>query len=239
MSVATCKNCSAALHPEHQFCPACGQTAHTHRLDMRHILHEIVHVLTHADKGILYLTKEMARRPGLVAKDYVEGRRKRYFNPFSYLALTVAIAAFLSSYFHLMDQDVQHPNPVSSLINKNINLVFLVATPISAFFNWLLFWRSRYNYAENLTLQAFLGGFRVVFFMLIFTPLVVFFRQNWYTMLSVYLGLWTVFTVWANLQFYGGRWWLVGLKTVLSLIFTQIIITVLIFAAIFLFLRPH
>lgn len=237
MSAATCKNCSASLRPEDQFCPACGQTAHTHRLDLRHILHEFVHAVIHADKGILYLTKEMTRRPGFVAKDYVEGRRKRYFNPFSYLVITVAVAAFLSNYFHLMESNTLHPNPVSASVSKNINLVFLVSVPICSFFNWRLFRRSGYNYAENLTLMAFLEGFRVVFFMLIFMPLVVFFRSYYYGCLSIYLGLWTVFSAWAYLQFYGGRWWLVGLKTLLSLVLTQTIISILIFALVFLFLK--
>ncbi|MEO6759972.1 MAG: DUF3667 domain-containing protein, partial [Saprospiraceae bacterium] len=211
--------------------PSCGQTAHPHRLDMGHILHEMVHVFTHADKGIFYLTKAMFRRPGLVAKDYVEGRRQQYFNPFSYLVLTVAVAAFLSNYFHLMDTSApgEHIRPGEALVAKNINLVFLIAAPIGAFFNWLLFWRSRYNYAENLTLQAFLGGFRVVFFLFIFTPLVLLFREKYYLMLTIYLGMWSVFLTWANLQFYGGRWWLVALKTVVSLLLTQVVITMLIY----------
>ena len=100
-----------------------------------------------------------------------------------------------------MEIDVGNTSPGSALVSKNINLVFLVAVPISAFFNWLLFWRSRYNYAENLTLHAFLGGFRVVFFLLIFAPLVLLFRQHYYAMLSIYLGLWAVFLVWAHYQF--------------------------------------
>lgn len=145
MSDSICKNCAAPLRPQDQFCPACGQTAHTHRLDLRHILHEFVHAVIHADKGILYLTKEMIRRPGFVAKDYVEGRRKRYFNPFSYLVITVAVAAFLSNYFHLMESNTQHPNPVSAMVSKNINLVFLVSVPICSFFNWQLFRRSGYD----------------------------------------------------------------------------------------------
>ena len=54
-------------------------------------------------------------------------------------------------------------------------------------------------------------------------------------MVSIYLGRWAIFLVWAHYQFYGGRLWLVTLKTLFSLLLTQIVITVLIMA----FLRVY
>lgn len=227
---APCPNCGHQLPEAAQFCPGCGQSAHTHRLDMHHILHELVHVLTHADKGFLYLTKELALRPGTTAKAYIQGSRKRYFNPFSYLMITIAVSAFLTNYFHLLDADVQHNNPVSAMVSKNINLVFLIGVPITALCTKLFFWKSGYNFAEHLTLQAFMGGFRVFFFILIFTPLVLFFREHYFTALSVYLVAWVAFLSWANVQFFGGnKVWAIA-RTVLSLMLTQIVITALIFA---------
>lgn len=224
-----CPNCDNPLPEAVRFCPECGQTAHLHRLDMHHILHELVHVLTHADKGFLYLTKELALRPGTTAKAYVQGSRKRYFNPFSYLMLTIAVSAFLTNYFHLLDADAQHNNPVSAMVSKNINLIFLIGVPITALFTKLLFGKSGYNFAEHLTLQAFMGGFRVFFFILIFTPLVIFFRQYYFTALSVYLAAWAAFLSWTNIQFFGGNKLWVIVRTLLTLMLTQVVITSLIF----------
>lgn len=219
-----CKNCSRPLPADVDFCPACGQSAHTHRLNMHHILHDLIHVFIHADKGVIYLTKELARQPGLVVKNYVMGKRKQYFNPFSYLVLTIAISAFLTNYFHLMEADMANTNPRSAMVSKHINLIFLASVPILAFFTWLLFRRAKYNYAEHLTLHAFLGGFRVVFFILIFTPMVIFFREHYYAGLSIYFALWLGFASWANIQFFGGRKWLVVLKTVLTYALTQFVL---------------
>lgn len=231
MQESLCKNCENALPSEVKFCPNCGQAAHTHRLDMHHILHDLIHVFIHADKGFLYLTKELALQPGIVVKEYVAGKRKKYFNPFSYLVLTIAVSAFLTSYFHLLESDLQHQNPVSALITKNINLIFLVSVPVMALFTRLLFYRGGYNYAEHLTLQAYMGGFRVFFFILIFTPLVIFFRQYYFSALSVYLALWVAFLCWAYIQFFGGNRWLTGLKTILTVVLTQFTITTLIILA--------
>ncbi len=39
-----CKNCGRPLSADVDFCPACGSSAHTHRLGMHHILHDLGHV---------------------------------------------------------------------------------------------------------------------------------------------------------------------------------------------------
>jgi hypothetical protein len=230
--VSNCPNCGNELPDSVRFCPACGQSAHTQRLDMHHILHDLVHVFTHADKGFLYLTKELALRPGITAKAYMHGKRKQYFNPFSYLVLTVAVSAFLTNYIHLLEMDAHNSNPVSAMISKNINLVFLIAVPITAVINKLLFYKSGYNLAEHLALQAFMGGFRVFFFILIFTPLVIFYRAHYFSVLSIYMAAWAAFLCWTNIQFFGGNKLWVIIRTFLGLVLTQIVITLLIFAAI-------
>ncbi|HEV7348948.1 DUF3667 domain-containing protein [Telluribacter sp.] len=230
MNQSTCPNCGGDLQPEFKYCAGCGQSAQVHRLDLHHIMHDMMHAVLHADKGIIHLTKAMLLAPGIVAREYVGGKRKKYFNPFSYLVITVAISAFLTAYFHLMQADVQSPNPVSAMVTRHINLIFFVAVPISSFFTWLLFKRSGYNFAENLTFHAFLGGLRIVFFVLIFTPMVVFFREHYYTGLMVYMGIWAAFTAWAYYQFYGGRLTGAILKSFLALFLTQLTISVLLLA---------
>ena len=79
---------------------------------MRHILHDLQHAFLHADKGILYLIKEMAYRPGYVALEFVQGQRKKYFNPFSFLVIVVAISTVFMSGFDLMSVQGS-PNVIS------------------------------------------------------------------------------------------------------------------------------
>jgi hypothetical protein len=224
----TCLNCEHRLAHQNDFCPKCGQSAHIHRIDMHHILHDVVHAFLHADKGILHLTKELALRPGYTAKSYIAGQRKRYFNPFSYLVISVAISAFLVHSLHLLENDISRGNLGTDLASKYFNWIMFAGIPITALFSWWLFRKSGYNYAENLTLHAFLGGFRIVFFVLIFTPLVVLFRQHYYAMLMVYMLLWAMFAGWAKVQFFGGPVWLTLLKTILALALTQLVLSIII-----------
>ena len=124
-------------------------------------------------------------------------------------------------------------NPGTAMITKHITWVFLGTVPILAFFTWLLFRRHRYNYAEHLILHAFLSGFRVFFFILIFTPLVIFFRQYYFSVLGVYLALWVAFIAWANTQFFGGKKWPVIGRTILAVVLTQVAMTAVLMVVVY------
>jgi hypothetical protein len=128
-------------------------------------------------------------------------------------------------------------NPGTEIATRFFNLIILLSVPISAFFSWLLFKKKSFNFAENLILHAYLGGFRTVFFILLFTPLVVWFPEYYYRVLSVYFSIWFVYMAWALMQFFGGPIWLTVLKTLLILLFNQVVITGAIFAGIIIRLR--
>src|SRR6187402_2064747 len=89
-----CKNCDSPLTSN--FCANCGQKADVHRITFGHFLHEFFHAFTHTDKGILLLMKALIARPGKVAHEYLEGKRKKYFNPLSFLVILSSIYAYVS-----------------------------------------------------------------------------------------------------------------------------------------------
>ena len=237
MPETLCKNCDHPLRPEDRFCPQCGQSAKIKRLKIRQVRKDVLRKLLHTDAGIVYLTAALATRPGIVAKEYFKGKRKKYYDPLKYLTLTVGIAALLTAYFDLMSTGAGHQNPVSAFVARHINVIFFLSVPIAAFYSWLLFLRKGYNYAEHLALHAFLGGFRSVFFLLIFTPLVIFYREHYNQVLLLYFSLWTVYVAWANIQLMEKPHWLTVLKTVLIVVFTQATISVFIFLIAWLYFR--
>ena len=74
-----CANCATVLASAQRYCGACGQRTGRARLTMRDIGHDFLHALTHVDQSILALVKALLLRPGHVAREYVEGKRKKYF----------------------------------------------------------------------------------------------------------------------------------------------------------------
>lgn len=180
-----CKNCDATI--DTKFCPGCGQKAEIHRITIGHLLHEFFHVMTHADKGILLLIKELIKRPGFVIKEYIEGRRKKYFNPISFIVITSAIGAifsFKSGYYAALNK-IQYGRPsetaqeASEIAANNAKLLGLfLIVPIYSFLSWLFFWRPRYNFAEHVVLQSYSIGMLYIVQSLIFIPLFLLFPST-------------------------------------------------------------
>lgn len=220
-----CKNCGMSF--EGKFCNNCGQKADIHRLTIKHAIHDFFHSFTHVDRGILFLMKELFLRPGIVAKEYVEGRRKKYFNPYQYLLITVAVAAFLSVNFSLMgpkaDANVITPGiqnfglQYNVFIYKYFNLIQLISVPLLALFSWLFYKKSGYNYAENLVLNTFLGAERTLMYILL-TPFLYFFNHHWYITIGVYYAAWLIYYGWAFVQFFEQKKFVVISKYVIMII---------------------
>ncbi len=227
-----CLNCGKPIKPKHKYCPRCGQSAKVERLGMQEVRKTLQKRVIHAESGIIHLTKALALRPGKIALEYVQGRRKEYYNPLKYLTLSAGISVFINEYFHLLESIHGNPNPGTEIATRYFNLIILVSVPISAFFSWLLFRKKGFNYAENLVLQAYLAGFRTVFFIVIFTPLVVWHPEYYYSALAIYLLAWLMYLAWAKIQFFGGPIWKTILKTFFVLLGNQIIITIAIIVAI-------
>jgi len=236
----TCPNCHYKYTETYQFCPSCGQKSAIHRINMSFLMHEVIHAFTHADTGIFHLVKELAIRPGEVVKEYIAGQRKKYYNPFNFFLITVTLSAFLTAYFHLFDIDLKSPNPVADMTTKRVNWIFVASVPIQSFFTWILFKKKKYNFAENIVFHCFLGGFRFIFFLLIFTVFVDLFRGYYYYILYTYLSLYLIYVMWAAKQFFEESLGWTILKVIVSFILNQVIITSVITFIYYAFLRkPH
>jgi hypothetical protein len=89
--MSNCLNCNAALSTTQKFCSECGQKTATKRVNLHDVLHDAIHYFTHADKGIFTLLKSLVLQPGLVAKEYVEGKRKKHFPPLNFFLIVAAV----------------------------------------------------------------------------------------------------------------------------------------------------
>lgn len=188
-----CLNCNTALVLEQNYCSNCGQKVPTHRLDLHDISHDAVHYFTHADKGIFQLLKALVTKTGLVAKEYVEGKRKKYFPPLNFFLIVAAIYVLLSSNLQLKQstnasryqtQQANHAKtltveeqaaikraaPVNRFFAKYSNFVAMFAAPFISLFIWLVYFRGAYNYTEHLVANLYLIGFTNLVRAVLFTP---------------------------------------------------------------------
>jgi hypothetical protein len=186
-----CKNCGSTF--QGMYCPSCGQKV-AHRLNLTHIFHEVVHVFTHADKGIFSLVPAVLFRPGTLALGYVQGKRKRYFSVFQYLIIIVGIVTFIMSKIHFMENMMdtfatENEVPVSPKVlavqnqligwmKQYMNLFLFALIPVFTLFSWLLFRKKGYNYAEHFVLQVVIQAQVNTITLLLTMPLAVLFGDS-------------------------------------------------------------
>ena len=192
--VTSCLNCEENLSPEAKFCSECGQKTDTHRLTLGHFFHEVFHAFTHADKGIFYLIKGLALHPGVVAREYLAGKRKKYFNPFTFFLLLMTVYVLSDTLFQKKKEEAissaeqfsQMPEGPEKTMNiaryergikvkefgtKHGNMIAMIAVPYFAFLFWAVYRKRKYNYAEHLTSAVLFIGFSNMVFTLVVFPL--------------------------------------------------------------------
>jgi ribosomal protein L32 len=108
MSSNSCLNCEATLDFTARFCPNCGQKTNTHRLTLSHLFHDFFHALTYADKRILYLLRALALKPGIVAREYIAGKK-------TYITM------------------IRRSSEVTGFMNKHSNIPAMFAVPLFSF----------------------------------------------------------------------------------------------------------
>ena len=211
---AECTNCDAALACGMAYCPKCGQSTRVARITLREIGDEFMHVLVHVDRSALSLIRQLLTKPGIVAAEYIAGKRKRYFGPFGFLVVTVALASALIAItgFHAVltpsDQADDVPNRAAAILQRHINLVYFAEVPLLAALCWImgLRRRPRFNYAEYLVIASYTSGLHMLFFALLVIP-------GWFVLRSrpaiamdlyfAYLPVWPLYFAFAFAQFLG------------------------------------
>ena len=90
-----CHNCSIRLAGP--FCANCGQKAQDLDPTLAHFLHELTHELLHFDGKIFRSVWTLLARPGVLTREYFDGRRVRWISPIRlYLVFSILYFAVAS-----------------------------------------------------------------------------------------------------------------------------------------------
>jgi hypothetical protein len=233
MSVQTpsrCRNCNTHLTFGQVYCSTCGQKLISERLTLHEIARDLLHAVFHVDRSAISLVRMLLVRPGTVALDYVQGRRKRYFGPFGLLLVVVAAASAAFAFTGLRVVLSNNANMVTDFLQSHINLVMFAEVPLLAGFSRLLYARAGLNFAEHLVLAAYTSSLRILFATLIVIPAWYVFHPTNATAVYLYLAyltVWLLYFGFAASQFFPGRRVLSWCKGILTAILAWASIQVL------------
>ncbi|HEU5297264.1 MAG TPA: DUF3667 domain-containing protein [Burkholderiaceae bacterium] len=210
-----CLNCEFPIPAGARFCPNCSQRTDTGRLSFSDMTRDLMHSFVNIERGPVVFAWALLTRPGGTAREYVEGRRRRYYGPFATLVVLVGLAALalrLSGFQVLPQLSTQS----ATVLQEHLNLVVLVQLPLLGAVCALVFPEARLTLPEHMVLVAYTLGMRAVALTVI-TPIAILLNPTsavtfWEN--TAYWAGWYVYFGWAASQFYfGSRWrsWLRGM----------------------------
>jgi hypothetical protein len=155
-----CLNCEKELTDK--FCSGCGQKVDTQRITFKNfIFHDVLHGTFHIEKGILFTAKQALIRPGKAALDYISGKRKRYYNVFYLILITVGLMLFFRHFYEeqLLSQGrtlVENPTELNEaskkidrILSQSSKIIIFLFVPFAALNSFVLFRRKKLNLSEH------------------------------------------------------------------------------------------
>jgi hypothetical protein len=115
MNHTNCLNCNKPFTNNDLFCSSCGQRTTTHRFSLKSIFaHDFIHAVFHLDRGFFGTLKNLFLQPGTVVKEFLEGKRVKYFNYFTMILILITIGHFLQKYSPIKLVDLMRTSTLSS-----------------------------------------------------------------------------------------------------------------------------
>ena len=182
-TMLTCKSCGN--HFQGNYCNRCGEKVyHAHDKKLSHFLEEAFHFITHFDNKFFRSFWLMFSKPGFLAKEYGEGKRRKYFSPVSMFLIGIVVyllfpllqgfnISFNSHisnnnqlHFYALQQWAQHKAAAGNITlvvlaekfdhvsPKFSKILLILLIPFAALILTLLFRRKRKYYFDHMMMGA-------------------------------------------------------------------------------------
>lgn len=89
-----CLNCGQPLDLSDIYCPYCSQLNSTKQLSFSDFFAEFINSIVSYDSRLRYTVKDLLFKPGTITRNYINGQRLKYANPFRFF-LSVSIIYFI------------------------------------------------------------------------------------------------------------------------------------------------
>ncbi len=94
-----CKNCQDTLEENAHFCDNCGAKVVLYRITFKQLLLDFFINTFGVDSRFFLTLKKMITHPDDVINEYLTGVRRRYVNPFAFLAVGAGLSLLIFNYF--------------------------------------------------------------------------------------------------------------------------------------------
>jgi len=158
-----CKNCSSKLRTDYSYCPNCGAKVIRNRITVKNLWFDIIDRYFNLDNTFLKTFLHLFTKPQMVIEGYLQGIRRKYLNPISYLGISLTLSGFL---IFLMKKNADalnfdvfgagltqnYQDKVFGFVFDYQAIFFVLYIPMMAIGAWLCFQNKRYNFSERIVI---------------------------------------------------------------------------------------
>lgn len=212
-----CKNCGTTIHEK--FCTHCGQKTNVKRITIRDTLNDFSDTVFSVDAPLFYTIKMLCLHPGTMLREFLAGKRKRYYKPVAFFVLMTIIYLLVRSligYDPLLASAVRVTGDPNELMVQTQQFMFENITKFLFFFVfWFgillkIFFYKHYSIAESWTISFYLVGFYII--LSTFNMFLVHYIS--YDLQFVIVAVIGIYFVFALLSLFQTPKWLIALKTI-------------------------
>jgi len=203
-----CLNCDNVV--EGNFCSNCGQKASTKRFSLISVFdYAVLSGIFSINKGILFTIKELFTTPGHSIREYIEGKRTKYFNAFTLLLLLLTLSYFLEKFSGIKFADItaegskEFATLLEEFMNEYPRIIFLINIPLLAIVSYLLFRKSNFYFAESLVLSTYIISAQIILTLPLQILTIFYFKVENIKILYNFLTVITlIYCIWFLYQFF-------------------------------------
>lgn len=256
-----CKNCSSTLRDEDGFCSYCGSRVIKERISFRFLFKEFLDKVLSVDNRLLKTFWHLFTKPHVVIESYISGVRKRYFNPLSYLLISITLAGIY--FFFLKDIAIQSIDAIPEIevasnnpfSNKEFAKGYVsVFTDYQAFFtaliiplygliSWVVFFnRRKYNFYEHLVIYLYGSSQLSILSFILITPVLLIDQQLGSQLVLISSLFMVIYFPYVLIRLFKLTFWQFIIKTLYFLVVTSLIylvFSIIMVIGLILFLGPE
>lgn len=213
-----CKNCGTEVSKG--YCPNCGQRTSIYKVTFKETFQDFIDAVFSVDAPFFNTIKWLFVNPGKLFREYLEGKRKRYYKPVAFFILMTIVYLVIRSLINYdpfanttlaVEDDTQRQllTQARNYMLLNIDkLLFVFVFTLSLLLK-LFFWR-KHSLAEFFAVSFYLTAVYTILTTL--NMFVIHFINPGIQYLAMFAML--LYFCYAMLRFFSRRKWLVLLKSI-------------------------
>jgi len=194
-----CKNCNLLISDKDNFCNNCGAKIIRNRLTIKNLFEHFSEQFFNYDNKFLQTFIHLFIKPEEVIGGYINGTRKKYINPISFLAISLTFSGIYFFFFkekftelisssdiYISDGQQKLTEAITNFTTEYNSLLYFVIIPVLALISLVVFYNKKYNFTEQIVIYLYSMSLSSMI-SIVLTVLILLTSSNYYLFLSAFI----------------------------------------------------